>query len=274
MSFHLIAGDTPNIWLGKFNIFPEDMFIHGISTRHGGFSHGSYSSLNLGLHVEDDAEHVVNNRIEFCRNLGVDYKALVTCQQVHSANVAKVTRADKGKGLENYEEAIANTDALITNEANIPLMLFFADCTPIILADPVHKAVGVAHGGWKGTVKSIAVKTIEMMGQEYGTQPEDVLAGIGPAIGPCCYQVGEEVAQQFRDSFPEFADEIIEPASEKGKSYLNLWQANARQLLAAGVLKEHIEVAGVCTACHNQQFFSYRADGGRTGRIGALICLK
>lgn len=272
MSFSLKAGDSKNLWLGRFDIFPEDLFVHGISTRHGGVSTGAYASLNLGLHVSDEQAAVVENRRIFCKGLQVEPERTVTCQQVHGSNIVRVSKAEAGAGFADYETAIADTDALITNEVGLPLMLFFADCTPILLADPVHKAVGLAHGGWKGTVAAIAAQTVAMMRQEFGSRPEDLLAAIGPAIGPCCYAVGTEVAQQFRQAFPDFQAQILR--EEDGEIKLDLWQANALQLQAAGLKPEHIEVAGVCTACHNKQFFSYRADKGKTGRIAALICIR
>ena len=152
-------------------------------------------------------------------------------------------------------------------------MLFFADCTPILLADPVNKAVGLAHGGWKGTVKSIAAKTVAAMAKEFGSNPAHMLAAIGPSIGSCCYQVGEGVAHQFREAFPEFAAEILE-ARPDGGIYLDLQLCNTRQLENAGLKRENIANAHTCTACNSKQFFSYRADNGKTGRIAAIIGVK
>lgn len=275
MSFSLKYGGKGNLWIGQFSVFPEDLFIHGVSTRHGGFSKGDFDSLNLGMHVNDGVLEVWENRSDFCEALEVEPSDLVTCEQVHGDNVVKVTREDAGKGACNYETAIKETDALITNERNLPLMLFFADCTPIMIADPVKKVIGVAHGGWKGTVSYIAIKTVGAMIREYGCKPEDMVASVGPAIGPCCYEVGDEVAEQFRKSFPEMEKEILAPSPEhKGKFQLNLWRCNELQLQSVGLKKENIDSAEVCTACNNKQFFSYRADKGKTGRIGALLCLR
>ena len=273
VSFSLVSGHLKNLWIGKFSIFPKELFIHGISTRHGGGSTGAFDSLNLGLHVEDDANRVRHNRDILFEGLGLPRGQGITCQQVHGSKVVKVTRAQAGRGMYDYDQSIADTDGLITNELGLPLMLFFADCTPILIADPVHKAIGVGHGGWRGTVTSIGVKMVEMMEQEYGSRPESLLAGIGPAIGPCCYEVGQEVAQQFRDAFPEFCDKIVMD-KPNGKAKLNLWEANRLQLVGAGLKPENIDVAGVCTACNHRQFFSYRADGGRTGRIAAVLSIK
>ncbi|ORU00703.1 hypothetical protein D081_0685 [Anaerovibrio sp. JC8] len=273
MSFSLVSGNINNLWIGKFSIFPEELFIHGISTRHGGVSTGAFDSLNLGLHVEDDLEAVRRNRDIFFEGLKLPKGQGTTCQQVHGSKVVKVTRSQAGSGMYEYGESIQDTDGLVTNEPGIPLMLFFADCTPILIADPVKKAIGLAHGGWRGTVASIGAKTVELMVSEYGSKPEDLLAAVGPAIGPCCYEVGQEVAQQFRDAFPEFCDKIVIDGPN-GKSQLNLWKANELQLTKAGLRPENIDVAGVCTACNHRQFFSYRADKGRTGRIAAVLSIK
>lgn len=272
MSFSLVSGKLKNLWIGKFSIFPEDLFIHGISTRHGGVSKGVFGTLNLGLHVDDDLNDVRRNRDIFFEGLELPKGQGTTCQQVHGSKVVKINKAQAGSGMYKFEESIKDADALITNEPSIPLMLFFADCTPILIADPVQKAIGVAHGGWRGTVASIAARTVEQMVKEYGSKPENLLAGIGPAIGPCCYEVGTEVIKQFRDAFPDFYDKII--IDEKGGQHLNLWKANELQLKKAGIKPENIDVAGVCTACNHRQFFSYRADNGKTGRIAAVLSIK
>ena len=269
--FSLVKKDT-DIWCGQFSSFPEAVAVHAVSTRFGGVSEGAYASLNLALHVGDDSTRVVENRRRFCRALGLAPGAICTAEQVHGERIARVTRAEAGRGSQIYAEALPATDTLMTNEPGVPLMLFFADCTPILLLDPVHRAAALAHGGWKGTVRSIAAKTVAAMQAAYGTRPEDCLAAIGPAIGPCCYEVGPEVAAQFRTAFPAFAGEIL--AEREGHIHLDLWQANRRQLESAGLLPEHIEAAETCTACNSDVFFSYRADQGTTGRIAAVIALK
>lgn len=273
MGFGLYNTALPDLWVGRFDIFPRDLFIHGISTRYGGVSRGFYDSLNLGLHVGDEAEGVRENRRRFCRVLGVNAQDAVTCRQVHGDKVTRVSAADKGAGSTRYEDAIADTDALITNEAGLPLLLFFADCTPILLADPVKRAVGIAHGGWKGTVKSIAAKTVAAMAREFGSRPADMLAAIGPSVGSCCYRVGSEVADRFREAFPSFAAEILRKGVPDG-IYLDLQLCSIRQLETAGLKADNIAAAHVCTACNSRQFFSYRADNGKTGRIAALIGVK
>lgn len=261
-----------NIWHGKFSIFPEDIAVHAISTRLGGVSQPPYDSLDLALHVGDDAENVCENRRCFAASLGLDAARIVTPEQVHGDVVARVTEKDAGRGATDYADCIHATDALITDTPNLPLLLCFADCTPILFLDPEHHAAGIAHGGWKGTVTSIAEKTLRRMGEEFGTQPKDALVGIGPAIGPCCYEVGTEVADKFRTSFP-YADACL-LKEQDGHTYLDLWEANRQQMLRAGVPEENIQVAGECTCCRHKWYYSYRADGGRTGRIAAMIALK
>ncbi len=270
MSFYL-AKTGKNNWQGKFSSFPAEIAVHGISTRWGGKSSAPFASMNLALHVGDVAETVWQNRQLFCEALGLSAEAVCTPEQVHGERIQRVTRADAGRGSREYGDAIGATDALITNEPGLPLLLCFADCTPILLLDPVHRAAGIAHGGWKGTVRRIAAKTLQAMGREFGTRPEEALAGIGPSIGPCCYEVGMEVVRQFQEAFPGCPELLQE---REGGIHLDLWRANAYQLEQAGMQPGHIDRADTCTACSSEMFFSYRADHGCTGRIGAMIALR
>ena len=253
-------------------MFPESVATCAVSTRLGGVSAAPYASLNLALHVGDDAAAVRENRNRFCAALGLDARAIVTPEQVHGDVIYQAKREDAGRGSMSYDDAIKGTDALMTNESGLPLMLCYADCTPIVMLDPVHHAAAVAHGGWKGTVSLIAAKTIAAMGEAYGTRPEDVLVGIGPAIGPCCYEVGNDVAARFDDVFADDAKKIVSVVN--GKKHVNLWAANKAQLVKAGVLPEHIDAADVCTSCNHELFYSYRAENGKTGRIASIIALK
>ena len=258
MAFSLRMSEQ-NIWVGKFSLFPEDIATHGISTRLGGVSKPPFASLNLALHVGDEPAAVGENRRRFCRALGLSEERLCTAEQVHGERIIRVTEAE-------------GTDALMTDVPGIPLLLCYADCTPVLLLDPVHKAAAVVHAGWKGTALGIAGKTVRAMEAAFGTRPEDCLAAIAPAIGASCYEIGEDVAAKFQAAFPAFGGKIVRRVS--GRPHLNLWQANYRQLEAAGLLSRHIEIAAVCTACNTGLFFSYRAEKGTTGRIGAMIALK
>lgn len=261
-----------NIWRGKFSSLDEKYCIHGLSARLGGVSKESYDSLNMALHVGDDPVAVWENRCRFIRALGLNAEKLVTPEQIHGSQIMRVDRRDAGRGAREYSESVPKTDALITNEPGLPLLLCFADCTPVLFLDLESKAVGIAHAGWKGTAGKIAQKTVMAMTKEFGTKPEKVLVAIGPAIGSCCYEVGDEVAAEFRKAFPCHTEQIL--SEIQGRHHLNLWEANRLQLMDIGVKSANIELADTCTACNHQWFFSYRADSGRTGRMAAVIALN
>lgn len=261
-----------NLWRGKFTSFDEKICQHAFTSRLGGESVKPYKGLNMALHVGDEADIVWKNRQRFFQALELKAEKLVTPQQVHGANIQRVSLADAGRGAKDYADAIADIDALITNEPGLPLMLCFADCVPVMFLDPEKKAVGIAHAGWKGTVAKIARETVWRMQDEFGSDPADILAGIGPSIGPCCFAVGEEVADKFREAFPKDAEHII--SQRNGQFYVNLWEANRLQLLETGIRKDNIEMADTCTDCQHQWFYSYRADGGQTGRMAAIIALS
>ncbi len=261
-----------NLWTGHFSLFPEELCVHAISTRLGGVSTSPYDSLNLALHVEDDVKAVLENRYIFFQTLGLSAERLVTPNQVHGDVIAVVSEEDAGRGSRNYADSISRTDALITNTPGLPLLLCFADCVPVLFLDPVHHAAGIAHGGWKGTVKKIAAKTLARMGEVFHTDPAQCLIGIGPSIGPCCFTIKNDVAEQFYHAFPEDADHLVEKRG--GELHADLWKANRLQLLRAGAKEENIQSADVCTCCKHAWYFSYRGDGGQTGRIAAMIALK
>ena len=261
-----------NLWHGGFSLFPEKLVTHAVSTRLGGVSKAPYDSLNLALHVGDDPVAVLRNRELFANSLYLRAKDIVTPEQVHGDRVLRVTEAERGRGSCSYEDAIPQTDALVTNVPELPLMLCFADCVPILFVDPENHAVGIAHGGWKGTMKKIARKTLEAMQQEFGTDPKDCLVGIGPSIGPCCYEVGENVQEECRNAFPEHWEKLL-LQGENGKLHLDLWAANRLQLQDAGVPEQHVDCAEECTCCKHNWFYSYRSDGA-TGRIAAIIALR
>lgn len=261
-----------NLWVGQFSQFLSEWVTHGISTRFGGVSEPPYDALNMALHVGDDPKAVVENRRRFCGALGLSAERMVTAEQVHGERIFCVTGKEAGRGWRDYGAAILQTDALITDVPGLPLLLCYADCVPVLFVDPVRRAVAVAHAGWKGTLRRIAAKTVEAMTAAFGTDPQDCLAAIGPSIGPAHYPVGSDVAAQFREAFPLWEKDILHFA--EGGPHLDLWAANRFQLQAAGLLPEHIETAGVCTADNGKLFFSYRADQGKTGRIGTVVALR
>lgn len=272
MSFSL-KNHKNGLWSGHFSLLEQEKLVHGISTRFGGVSLGEYASLNLALHNGDEKDLVIENRRRFCQAHGVELRDVCTCEQVHGSKIIRVDEKDRGAGAFSFDTAIKETDALITNQKNIPLLLFFADCTPVLFFDPVHRAIGAAHAGWKGTVAKIARKTLQRMTDEFGTRAEDCLITIGPSIGGCCYEVDAAVMERFAEAFPEDTSKII-TALPENKWKIDLWQANYLQLRTAGVPAEKIEMAEACTQCNHEVFFSYRADQGKTGRIAAMISLK
>ena len=275
MSYFLKRTEN-NLWHGKFSTFPEDLIIHAVSTRLGGVSKLPFDSLNLALHVGDERADVLANRKKFVQSLGFNIADIVTPNQVHGDKIFRVDENYRGCGCENYADSIPETDALITNTPELPLMLCFADCVPIFLVDVENRAIGLAHGGWKGTLKKIAAKTLLKMRDEFGTRAENCLIGIAPSIGSCCYEVGGAVIDTCKEAFPKNFDELL--IERDGKIYLDLWRANVIQLLEIGVAEENIDVAGECTCCESSWYFSYRAaqkkNLDRTGRIAALIALK
>ncbi len=242
---------------------------HFVSTRLGGVSGPPYESLNLGLRLGDNRERVLENRKRLASGLGVSPGDFVMPGQVHSGDVKVVSRDILISGK---KEGFADTDALVTGLRGICIMILVADCVPILFFDPEKRIVGAAHAGWRGTLKSVARNTVLCMKNVFGCSPRDILAGIGPSIGPCCYEVGPEVISQAEKAFPAAKGYVVKKSGD-GTGYFDLWNANISQLLEAGVPMENIELAGECT-CHNsKKFFSHRCQGGRTGRFGAGVSL-
>ena len=265
---NFIITQKDNIWFGSFPLLSEAGFLNACSCRLHGASTVAAATLNLALHVGDEAQLVLANRRHFAAALGVQAECFTTCAQVHGSEVAVVDAKLVGAGALALSDTIAGTDALITQLPDVPLLLFFADCVPVLLADDKSGAVGLAHAGWRGTVAGIAKKTVAAMQQQFGTQPEDVLAAIAPSIGACCYEVDDFV----RDKAGGYEEFFAPVAGKPGKYMLDLWGYNKKELLEAGVLPEHIAIAGVCTAHNHELFCSYRAEAGKTGRMG--VCLR
>ena len=257
-----------NIWYGTFPALEEAGFVNACSCRLHGESDVVPGTLNLALHVGDDVEKVLRNRKVFAEAMGVDANLFTTCQQVHGSKVVQVTKELVGSGAKDFANTIADTDALITNLPDVPLMLFYADCVPVLLADLETGAIGLAHAGWRGTVANIGAKTLVAMGEAFGTKPENVLAAIGPSIGACCYEVDDFVRDQSSGYEEFFA------SKGGGKYHLDLWGMNAKQLQEAGVPAEKITIAGICTNDNVELFCSYRAEQGKTGRMGVCLCAR
>lgn len=243
----------------------------GFSARAGGVSEGCYSSLNLSLAVGDDPEHVLANRRRFASALKLDQARIVVPDQTHSANVFLVTEADAGRGALDHSAAIPDTDALITDTPGLPLALHFADCVGIFLLDPVHRAIGVAHAGWRGTVEGIAAATVEAMNREFGASASDLLAAVTPSIDRHCFEVEGDVANRFARLFNS-DERILSPCSAT-KWRIDLRAANICLLERAGLDYSRIAISEQCTSCQSTEFFSYRRDG-QTGRMGGWLSLR
>jgi YfiH family protein len=228
--------------------------VHGVTTRAGGVSQGRCESLNVSYSVCDASENVDENLRRVAEAVGSRREELFAAYQVHGRSVTVVDEASDGR---------SRCDVLITSSPSKTLMLRYADCTPVLLADTRRRAIGVVHAGWRGSAVRAASAAVEAMSQAFGSRPRDLVAGIGPAIGPCCYVVGGDVFDAFADRSELF-----------NGPRLDLWEANRRALVAAGVPAESIEVAGVCTQCHADEYFSHRANGGQpAGRFAGVIRL-
>ena len=252
----------------EYLVSKEISVPHCFTTRIGGVSKGCLDSLNIGIHRGDAWENVLKNYEILGDALGFDQKKVILSHQTHTDIVLHVGRKELGAGLYNPE--LPECDALITNEPGAALVIFTADCTPILLHDPVTGAVGAAHAGWRGTASAIAAKTVEAMGREFGSKPGDVRAAIGPNIGQCCFETDEDVPQAMRKSFGAEAEPMIR--QNGSKYYVNLKELNALALRRAGV--QIIDISTDCTACQNRRFWSHRITGGLRGSQGAIIVCK
>jgi YfiH family protein len=246
-----------------FDIFPRSV-LHGVLTRRGGVSPAPWDSLNVGGTVGDDAAHVRANRLRSFNALGRDPASIFDVWLVHGTDVI-YAEAPVDPDMDRTQ-----ADIILTDRPEITLYMRFADCVPLLFHDPVKQVVGIAHAGWMGTMKGAGRAAVEAMQSHYGCKLENILAAIGPSIGPDHYEVGADVIAKTRESFGADAERLIE--QRDGRAYLDLWTANYIQLEKAGL--QHIEVAGLCTACHLDDWFSHRAEKGRTGRFSALMALQ
>ena len=247
------SSDTGNIELLHFSLFSSIAWIsHGISTRKGGVSKGNFASLNLGIVEGDTAQNVKENRHRFLDVLDCRESQLAKPVQVHSKRVVYV----REPGI--YED----TDALVTDKKGLCLSVKTADCVPLMLCDIKHQIVGLVHAGWRGVVAGIITSTIDMMKEIFASEAADIIAGIGPAIRKCCYEIGNEVAAKFLSS---------EVEERYGRLYLDLTTATKNRLMSNGILTENIDDISLCTSCLEDQFYSHRRDKGRTGRMMTII---
>ncbi len=243
---------------GKFRKFDKELF-HTITDRYGGVSEAPYDSLNLALHVGDNVEDVIQNRILTSQKYDFSIKNLIFMDQVHSNHVTVIEHA--------MDNRIENCDALITNERKIPLMVMVADCIPIMIYDPDKKVIGVVHAGRNGTFLRIVEKTILKMQERYDCVSEDIMIGLGASIQRCCYEVGKDLADICTNNFGKGFIMMRD-----GKYFLDLQALNLAQLLALGIKEKNIEISPTCTAC-DDNYFSYRREG-KTGRFAGFIMIR
>lgn len=257
----------------RFPVLEETGVVeHCFTTRLGGVSEGIYTSMNLSFTRGDKEEAVQENYGRIAQCMGASKDAFVCSDQTHTTNVKKATKEDAGCGV-TRPKTYQDVDGLITNVPGLVLSTFFADCVPLYFVDPVHRAIGMSHSGWRGTVGRMGRATILAMGQEYGTKPEDLICAIGPSICKDCYEVSEDVAEAFAAEFKGQEEKILE-AKGNGKYQLDLWKANEIVLLEAGVKKSHLAVTNLCTCCNPELLFSHRASHGKRGNLGAFLRLK
>ncbi|WP_043963609.1 peptidoglycan editing factor PgeF [Anoxybacillus thermarum] len=243
--------------------------VVAFTTKRGGVSTGPFATLNVGMHVQDDQTVVYHNRKKVADELNVSLDRWVCADQVHGVHIEKVTNEHVGKGVRTYDTALPHTDGLYTSEREIMLALCFADCVPLYFFAPNKKRIGVAHAGWKGTVHNIAGEMVKRWNEE-GIDARDIHVVIGPAIGRCCYVVDDRVIEFVQKALVNSPQSLYNETS-KGQYALDLKEMNKQLLQQAGVPSGHIAVSSYCTSCEQSLFFSHRRDGGKTGRMMALI---
>lgn len=244
-----------------------EFVTHGFTTRMGGVSEGYCSTMNISTTRGDDPKAIEENQRRLARALGVRVEDFTYTHQTHTTNVAVVREEDRGKRF-------METDGMVTDVQGICLVTFYADCVPLYFVDPVHRAIGLSHSGWRGTVKRMGQVTLERMKEAYGTKPEDVFAAIGPSICQDCYEVSGDVIEEFRKNFSEFVWSQLFYEKENGKYQLNLWRANQIVLTEAGVEAQNIAVTNLCTHCNPEILFSHRSTGVKRGNLSALLAIK
>ena len=254
------------------NLSATGIVKHGFSTRKGGVSTGIFSSMNLNFKRGDDPDAVMENYRRMAAALNMRVEDMVLSDQTHTTNVRVITEEDRGKGILKPQD-YSDVDGMITNVPGIVLVTSYADCVPLYFVDPVRKAIGLSHSGWKGTVGHIGQKTVWKMHEVYGSEPKDIVAAIGPSICQSCYEVSDDVAEAFRANFT--ADEAADILLDKGngKYQLDLWKANWYVLTDAGILPEHLSVTDLCTACHPELLWSHRKTNGQRGGLSAFLSL-
>ena len=266
------AGST--LPLLKYPLLEQTGIVeHCFTTRIGGVSKGIYESLNLSFTRGDEDAAVRENFRRLAGAMKTDVSKFVFTDQTHTTNVRRVTAEDAGKGIVK-ERDYTDIDGLITNEPGLVLSTFYADCVPLYFVDPVHRAIGMSHSGWKGTVGKMGAATITAMKREFGTETKDLVCAIGPSICQDCYEVSEDVIEQFKEAFEKKYWEDLFYKKENGKYQLNLWKANELIFLESGILPEHMAITNVCTHCNSKILYSHRTMGNNRGNLCAFLALK
>lgn len=248
-----------------------DGIRHGFSTRLGGVSTDRFASMNLSFTRGDSEDAVRENFRRFCTAIGTRAEDVVVSAQTHTTNVYNVTAADRGRGV-TRERGYTDVDGLITDEPDVVLCTQYADCVPLFFVDPVRRVVATSHAGWRGTAGGIGRVTVDRMVSDYGSRREDILCGIGPSIGVCCFEVDEPVYDEFC-KVTQFDDGCYTDDGN-GKFHIDLWEVNRRILMDAGISAHHITVTDLCTRCHPDVLWSHRACGNDRGSLAAFISLS
>lgn len=246
---------------------------HLFTTRLGGVSSGVCSSMNLSFTRGDDPEAVMENYRRIAAIMDSDLEHFVCTDQTHTNHVRVITEADLGKGVIRQKD-YHDVDGLVTNVPGIILSTFFADCVPLFFVDPVRKAIGMTHSGWRGSVQKIGKCTVELMTGQYGCDPADIHAAVGPSICQDCYEVSADVIEEIKKSFDESLWNQLFYQKNEEKYQLNLWEVNRQIFLESGIREENIEVTDLCTCCNPETLFSHRASQGKRGNLAAFLMLN
>lgn len=244
-----------------------------VSTRTGGVSEVPFKSLNLGLHVGDQPDAVLENRRRLMSVFDQDLQSMICCQQIHGNQVIRVDESFRGRGAFDYTDSIAGYDGMITNQSGLYLVTYYADCLPVLFFDPIKRAIGMAHSGWKGTMGKIVVNTIKAMQREFGSSAGDMEVFMGPAIGKCCFEIQPDLANKVKIEFNRLNNIIFIGKNDDIYTW-DLQNTNRQLLIENGINPVNITICDICTASNIDRFFSYRRERGQTGRMAALLGLK
>lgn len=248
--------------------------VNGFSTRMGGASKGKFATMNFSYSRQDDPADVLENFTRMARALKVERDQMVVSYQTHTVNVRRITREDAGKGVIKDRD-YKDVDGLITNVPGLTLVTFYADCVPLYLVDRTNHAIGLSHSGWRGTVKRMGQATIDAMRESFGTKPQDLTVCIGPSICMDCFEVGEEVVEEFKAAFDSrYHDTLYRANGRPGKYQLDLWKANEIIFREAGVPVQNIHTTNICTMCNSDYLFSHRRVGEERGNLAAFLGLR